>query len=137
RHALCGATLNGQSFIILVYRYFLANPAAITVAVRELHGSSPVMRNALEAQLEASAREMTDDTLQRGLVAGVSAEVVHEISGMTIRYILFRAMDYLEKPAQREKIQLETENFILRQFRGAMLDNVPEATIHRLLKQIS
>lgn len=123
--------------VTFVYRYFLANPAAITVAVRELHGSSPVLRRALEAQLEASARDMTDDTLQRGLVHGVSADVVHEISGMTIRYILFRAMDYLEKPAQREKIQLETENFILRQFRGALLDDVPEAAIHRLREQIS
>jgi len=110
--------------VTFVYRYFLANPAATTVAVRELHGPSPVLRRALEAQLDASAREMAEDILERGLVPGVDAAVVHEISHMTIRYILFRAMDYIEKPGQRERIQVETERFINRQFRGALLEGV-------------
>ncbi|WP_289103023.1 TetR family transcriptional regulator [uncultured Marinobacter sp.] len=110
--------------VTFVYRYFLANPAATTVAVRELHGPSPVLRRALEAQLDASAREMAEDILERGLVPGVDAAVVHEISHMTIRYILFRAMDYIEKPEQRERIQVETERFINRQFRGALLEGV-------------
>ena len=44
--------------VTFVYHYFLANPAATTVAVRELHGPSPVLRNALESQLDASANEM-------------------------------------------------------------------------------
>ena len=110
--------------VTFVYRYFLANPAATTVAVRELHGPSPVLRRALEAQLDASAGEMAEDILERGLVPGVDAAVVHEISHMTIRYILFRAMDYIEKPGQRERIQVETERFINRQFRGALLEGV-------------
>jgi len=104
--------------VTFVYHYFLANPAATTVAVRELHGPSPVLRRALEAQLDASAREMAEDILERGLVPGVDEVVVQEISNMTIRYILFRAMDYIEKPEQRERIQVETERFINRQFRG-------------------
>ncbi|BEH16444.1 MULTISPECIES: TetR family transcriptional regulator [Marinobacter] len=110
--------------VTFVYHYFLANPAATTVAVRELHGPSPVLRRALEAQLDASAREMAEDILERGLVPGVEAAVVHEISHMTIRYILFRAMDYIEKPEQREKIQQETERFINRQFRGALIEEL-------------
>ena len=110
--------------VTFVYHYFLANPAATTVAVRELHGPSPVLRRALEAQLDASAREMAEDILDRGLVPGVEAAVVHEVSHMTIRYILFRAMDYIEKPEQRERIQVETERFINRQFRGALLEGV-------------
>ncbi|WP_431474363.1 TetR family transcriptional regulator [Marinobacter sp. KM021] len=110
--------------VTFVYHYFLANPAATTVAVRELHGPSPVLRRALEAQLDASAREMAEDILERGLVPGVGAAVVHEISHMTIRYILFRAMDYIEKPEQRENIQQETERFINRQFRGALIEEL-------------
>jgi len=43
---------------------------------------------------------------------------------MTIRYILFRAMDYIEKPDQRDAIRAETERFINRQFRGATLDQL-------------
>ena len=123
--------------VTFVYRYFLANPAATTVAVRELHGPSPVLRRALEAQLDASAREMAEDILDRGLVPGVDAAVVHEISHMTIRYILFRAMDYIEKPGQRERIQVETERFINRQFRGALLEGVEVENLLALQAQKS
>lgn len=115
--------------VTFVYHYFLANPAATTVAVRELHGPSPVLRRALEAQLDASAREMAEDILERGLVPGVDEVVVQEISNMTIRYILFRAMDYIEKPEQRERIQVETERFINRQFRGALIEELDSGQV--------
>jgi len=115
--------------VTFVYHYFLANPAATTVAVRELHGPSPVLRRALETQLDASAREMAEDILERGLVPGVDEVVVQEISNMTIRYILFRAMDYIEKPEQRERIQVETERFINRQFRGALIEELDSGQI--------
>ena len=115
--------------VAFVYRYFLANPAATTVAVRELHGPSPVLRQALEAQLEASAREMAEDIIERNLVSAVPPETIHEISRMTIRYILFRALDFIEKPDQRAAIQRETENFINRQFRGTLFDDLSETDI--------
>lgn len=123
--------------VTYVYHYFLANPAATTVAVRELHGPSPLLRKALEAQLNASAREMAEDIIERQLVYAVPPETIHEISRMTIRYILFRAMDYIEKPEQRETIQRETERFINRQFRGAMLDNLSQGDIETLVKKPS
>ena len=114
--------------VAFVYGYFLANPAATTVAVRELHGPSPVLRRALEAQLDTSAREMAEDLIDRKLVPGLSDEVIHEISNMTIRYILFRAMDYIAKPEQLTQIQQETERFINRQFKGALVEAFsPEA----------
>lgn len=118
--------------VAFVYSYFLSNPAATTVAVRELHGPSPVLRRALEGQLNASAREMAEDILERELVAGVEPEVIHEISHMTIRYILFRAMDYIEKPEQREAIQKETERFINRQFRGAVVEHMEAPDLQAL-----
>ncbi|MBO6849112.1 MAG: TetR family transcriptional regulator [Marinobacter sp.] len=118
--------------VTFVYRYFQSNPAATTVAVRELHGPSPLLRRALEAQLNASAREMAEDIIDRQLVSAVPPETIHEISRMTIRYILIRAMDYIEKPEQRESIQLETERFINRQFRGAMLDNLSQTEVESL-----
>ena len=121
--------------VTFVYHYFLANPAATTVAVRELHGPSPLLRKALEAQLDASAREMAEDIIERQLVSAVPPETIHEISRMTIRYILFRAMDYIEKPAQRAAIQQETERFINRQFRGAMLDHLSQADVENLAQK--
>lgn len=123
--------------VAFVYHYFLSNPSATTVAVRELHGPSPLLRKALEAQLNASAREMAEDIIERQLVSAVPPETIHEISRMTIRYILFRAMDYIEKPEQRETIQQETERFINRQFRGAMLDNLSQDEIENLVKKSS
>lgn len=124
------ATRDTVSF---VYQYFLANPAAITVAVRELHGPSALLRSALESQLNTSAREMAEDIIERNLVTAVPPSTIQEISGMTIRYILFRAMDYIDKPDQRGKIQRETELFINRQFRGAMLDGLTEAQVQALI----
>ena len=88
-----------------------------------------MLRRALEAQLDASAREMAEDILERGLVPGVDEVVVQEISNMTIRYILFRAMDYIEQPEQRERIQVETERFINRQFRGALIEELDSGQI--------
>lgn len=119
--------------VAFVYSYFLSNPAATTVAVRELHGPSPILRRALEAQLNASAREMAEDIIERQLVSGLDEATIHEISHMTIRYILFRAMDYIEKADQRERIQLETERFINRQFRGALVETLsPEEIAERV-----
>lgn len=105
-----------------VYQYFLANPAATTVAVRELHGASPVLRRALQQQLDSSASEMTEDLVERNLVPGLNRATIDEISHMTIRYILFRGMDYIEQPENRERIRTETERFITRQFRGALAE---------------
>ncbi len=121
--------------VAYVYGYFLAHPAAVTVAVRELHGSSPLLRQALKAQLDASAREMAEDIIERRLVPSVAPETIHEISGMTIRYILFRAMDYIDAPEQRERIQRETENFINRQFRGAMVEHLTPEQVAALVAE--
>ena len=119
--------------VSFVYDYFAANPAAITVAVRELHGPSHLLRTALESQLSASAREMAEDIIERNLVGSVADATIHEISQMTIRYILFRAMDYVDKPEQRGNIRVETERFINRQFRGAMLDGLSESDLQALV----
>lgn len=116
-----------------VYEYFADNPSAITVAVRELHGPSKLLRSALENQLNASAREMAEDIIERNLVTSIPQSTIHEISRMTIRYILFRGMDYIDKPGQRGNIREETERFINRQFRGAMLDGLPELEAQALL----
>lgn len=125
------------STVSFVYRYFLENRAATTVAVRELYGPSPLLRRALENQLDASAREMAEDILNLRLVSSrLPQATVLEISHMTIRYLLFRAMDYIEKPEQRLAIQQESERFINRQFRGALLDQLDAAELEALAASI-
>ena len=44
-------------------------------------------------------------------------------------------MDYIEKPEQRALIQHETERFINRQFRGAMLEGMAESDVQALLEK--
>jgi len=119
--------------VAFVYEYFLKHPEATTVAVRELHGPSPLLRAALANQLEISAREMAEDIIERKLMPLLEAEVIYEISRMTIRYILFRAVDYIDRENQRDTIQLETERYINRQFLGAMVEHLsPEEIAARL-----
>ncbi len=126
------------STVAFVYNYFLENKAATTVAVRELYGPSPILRRALEQQLNASAREMAEDILARGLIPkNLDEATVLEISHMTIRYILFRAMDYIEKPEQRQAIRQETERFINRQFRGALLDHLSSDDVNALTSTLA
>jgi hypothetical protein len=77
---------------------------------------------------------MAEDILERDLVTGLAPETVLEISRMTIHYILFRAMDYIENPRQREQIQLETERFINRQFRGALLEHLSQGEVQAMAR---
>jgi hypothetical protein len=66
--------------VSFVYEHFLANPAAVTVAVRALYGSSKQLRSALENQLNAAAREMAEDMIERNLATSVAHATIQEIS---------------------------------------------------------
>lgn len=117
--------------VAFVYDYFRDNPAILTVAVRELHGPSPVLRRAIDEQLEAAAREMTEDTVERRLVPDVEHTTLLDIARTTVRYMLFRGMDYIEYPEQQDAIRLETVRFLRRQFAGALAERfAPELTSH-------
>ncbi|MCH8498426.1 MAG: TetR family transcriptional regulator [Marinobacter sp.] len=121
-----------QDTVGFVFGYFLKNPAVVHVALQELHGASPRLRQAMRDQLDASAREMAEDVMERGLAPGLAPDAVHEISRNTIRHVLMRGFDYIECPAQRDAIQAETERFILRQFVGAIAEQEAPDIMARL-----
>lgn len=108
--------------VYFVYEYFRTNPAVVMVAVRELHGPSLVLRQALARQLEEAASEMADDVTERELVPQVNRTTVLDIARTVVRFMLFRGMDYIEHPEQQKAIQQETERFLRRQFMGAMAE---------------
>ncbi|MEQ6886280.1 TetR family transcriptional regulator [Salicola sp. Rm-C-2C1-2] len=110
--------------VYFVYEYFRTNPAVVMVAVRELHGPSLVLRQALARQLEEAASEMADDVTERALVPQVSRTTVLDIARTMVRFMLFRGMDYIEHPEQQKAIQQETERFLRRQFMGAMAETL-------------
>ncbi len=119
--------------VAFVYEYFRDNPAIPTVAVRELHGPSAVLRQAIDEQLEQAAREMTEDTVERRLVPDIERSVLLDIARTTVRYMLFRGMDYIEYPDQQDAIRLETVRFLRRQYAGALAEQVSPELMSRLM----
>lgn len=122
RQAARSSDQAARDTIGFVYEYFRVNPAVVMVAVRELYGPSGQLRQAIAAQLEAAAKEMTEDTLERQLVPDVGRATVLDIARTVVRYILFRGMDYIEYPEQQQSIRQETERFLRRQFLGALTE---------------
>ncbi|MDX5299170.1 MAG: TetR family transcriptional regulator [Gammaproteobacteria bacterium] len=106
----------------LAFDYAAANPEAMTVAVREIHGASPVLRSALRRLLNRVAQDMYEDVMSRGLAPGLREESIAEISRVVIWHMFFRALDYLEYPEQRAAIVAETERFIWRQFAAGVME---------------
>ena len=120
RKAASSSDQAARDSVHFVYEYFRTNPAVVMVAVRELHGPSPVLRRAIADQLEQAAVEMADDVTERALVPDVDRATVLDIARTVVRFMLFRGMDYIENEGQQEAIQAETERFLRRQFMGAL-----------------
>ncbi|WP_394830522.1 TetR family transcriptional regulator [Pendulispora rubella] len=94
--------------------------AAYVVAIRELHGGSPVLRSALREVMDALAVEMAEDILNLLPENLLDAETVHELSHIVIRQMSFLALEYVEHPERREALRLQAERFILVLFFGAI-----------------
>lgn len=111
----------------LVLDFVTDNKEAYIVGVRELHGTSPVLRKAMRDLLDAIARDMTEDILGVLALPVIDRETLDEVSRLVIRQMTFFSLDYLEQPSQREKIRREAERFILLLFWGAIAARAPEA----------
>lgn len=95
------------------------------VGVRELHGSSPVMRDAMRTLLEDIAKDMTEDLMSVLNLPGVTADELLELARIIVRQMVFFSMDYLEDSERRPQIKLEAERFILLLFWGAIALKLP------------
>jgi AcrR family transcriptional regulator len=109
----------------LVLDFVADHREAYIVGIREMHGTSPVLRKALRRVMEALADDMTDDVLNLLHLPVLSKTEVREISGMVIRQMSFFALDYLEQPDQRQQIRGQAERFILFLFWGALAAKAP------------
>jgi len=99
-----------------------AHPQAFLLAVRELHGASPVLRRALERQLAAFTDDMAADIRDLDLLPGVPGPVVAELSSFVIQQLFFWSLDHVEHPDERRAIRARAERLIRVVFLGATVD---------------
>lgn len=96
------------------------HPQAFMIAVRELHGASPVLRRALQGQLEQFTADMAEDIRALELLPEVDEAAVAELSAFVIQQLFFWSLDYLEHPGRRAEIRARAERLIEVVFLGAM-----------------
>lgn len=104
----------------LVLEFVNEHATAYTVGIRELHGSSQVLRQAMERLLEQFAADMAEDVQAMIRIQGMDPATILEISREVIRQMSFFSMDYLEHPEQRDQVRQRAERFIARLFVGEM-----------------
>jgi AcrR family transcriptional regulator len=112
--------------------YFLdfveRSPEAFLVALRELHGGSQEMRAIFRAVIDYIAAESVEQITSMKLAPGLRADALLPITTAITYYMLYRSLDSIDHPEQREQIISEMVNFIRAQFFGAMaLQNMRSA----------
>lgn len=112
--------------VALVLDFVTEHRTAYVVGIREMHGSSPVLRKALRQVLDDIGQDMTEDVLGALQLPLLQREDVAEISQLVIRQMTFFSLDYLEHPEQREQIRRQAERFVLLLFWGAIAAKAPQ-----------
>ncbi len=109
----------------LVLDFVKDHREAYIVGIRELHGTSAVMRKAMQAMLEGIAKDMTEDLLGVLKLPAVTPEEMIEVARVIVRQMVFFSMDYLDQPTRQKEIKREAERFILLLFWGAIAARAP------------
>ncbi|QHS10372.1 TetR family transcriptional regulator [Sinimarinibacterium sp. NLF-5-8] len=111
----------------LVLEFVTEHQQAYIVGIRELHGTSPVLRAELRKVFDLLAMDMVEDILDVVPPQFVDRDAVPGIAAVVIREMAFYSLDYLEQPENRDAIRTQAQRFILMLLWGAMAIRVPEA----------
>lgn len=103
----------------LFFEYAAQNPQAFIVGVRELHGSSKVLREALEQLMEDFASDMAEDLGKLQLLPSLEPMAVRQVSSMISRQLFQQSLDYIEQVERRPAICAQAQQQILMMFAGA------------------
>ncbi|MCJ8168146.1 TetR family transcriptional regulator [Atopomonas sediminilitoris] len=104
----------------LFFDFVDRHPHAFMVGVRELHGPSPVLRDALQRMMDDFADDIRRDCRKLELLPEGLAEHQLEQLALLITHTLFRqALDYLMQPEQHTLIRALTEEHVLMLATGA------------------
>lgn len=109
----------------LVLDFVMEHREAYIVGIRELHGTSPVMRKAMQDLLEGIAQDMTEDLFGVLKLPAVPPDEMLDMSRMIVRQMVFFSMDYLDQPTRQKEVKRQAERFILLLFWGAIAARAP------------
>lgn len=100
-------------------RFVEENPRVFRIGMRELHSAGAPMRKALLRVLDGIAQESVDQITSMNLAPGLDRDTLFRTALDITYYMLYRALDYLERPAERLDIEQQMVRFIRTQFFGA------------------
>ena len=96
----------------LFFDYVEDHPNAFILGVRELHGASPVMRNALRSMMNDFAQDIAEDIQILNLLPEVNQATLLDIAEVIGREMFLLSMDYIEQPEQRSQICEKAQRLI-------------------------
>jgi AcrR family transcriptional regulator len=104
----------------LFFDFVDQHPGVFIMGVRELHGSSPRLRQALLTVMDEFAEDMAEDIRDFKLLpANLSEGQVRQISHMVSHNLFQQVLDYLGQPQRQAAIRALAEEQIILQFTGA------------------
>lgn len=115
-----------EESVALVLEFVTEHEQAYVVGIRELHGTSPVLRAALRNIFDQLAADMAEDIREIVPPQFVDAESLPGIAAVVIREMAFYSLDYLEQPQRRGQIRRDAQRFILMLLWGGMAMRMPQ-----------
>lgn len=103
----------------LILDFVQKDPAPFVVGLRELHGGSPNIRRILRRVLEDIAVDSVDQITSMNLAPGLPPEALLKVTRPVTYYMLYKSVECLDQPEQRDEIADEIVTFIRQQFLGA------------------
>ncbi|MFE8071742.1 TetR family transcriptional regulator [Marinobacteraceae bacterium S3BR75-40.1] len=104
----------------LFFDYVERNPSPFLVGARELHGPSPVVRDALRRVMADFTADMVRDMKELELLPNLDDPALERVSATTIRMMFHLSVDFIEQPDRRQTIVAEAEDMILTLLAGAV-----------------
>ncbi|MDR6411594.1 TetR family transcriptional regulator [Paraburkholderia terricola] len=104
------------------FAFALENREAFVSALAEYHGTSPVLREAVRANLSDVSAEMADDVVQLEWMPTLARETVDEVCTQIVLQLFHLSAEYLDANAARQQALIAyAERFIVRLFAGSVL----------------
>lgn len=96
----------------LFFDYVASNPNAFILGVRELHGSSPAIRGALEQVMREFSEDIAEDIVTLNLLPRIADDALGELSEAICRDMFQLSMDCIEQPEERASLCAKAERLI-------------------------
>jgi AcrR family transcriptional regulator len=110
-----------QRTVEQVFDYAREHPEAFIVGVRELHGSSAVLKAAIRARIQQVARELSEDLLATQVVTGFSVQSLQSLAEPVVEHVFHHTLDYLSAPERRTELVRRMARFVEAAFIGAVV----------------